>query len=58
MCHLDDAQGRTSIETDVFDGVGDATIPYYRFIPQGEKWTDPKKAEGFMDCSFKRLILP
>lgn len=43
MCHLENADGRTSIETDVFDGVVDATIPYYRFIPQGEEWTDPKK---------------
>ena len=42
MCHLEDAQGRTPIETDVFDGAVDATIPYYRYIPQGEEYTDDK----------------
>lgn len=42
MCHLEDAQGRTPIETDVFDGTVDGAIPYYRYIPQGEEWTNPK----------------
>lgn len=42
MCHLENAQGRTPIETDVFDGIVDAAIPYYRYIPQGEEWTDSK----------------
>lgn len=42
MCHLEDAQGRTPIETDVFDSIVDGAIPYYRYIPQGEEWTDSK----------------
>ena len=42
MCHLEDAQGRQAVETDVFDGIADAAIPYYRFIPQGEEYTDKK----------------
>ena len=33
MCHLENAQGRTPIETDAFDGIVDAAIPYYRYIP-------------------------
>lgn len=42
MCHLEDAQGRTAVETDVFDGTANSAIPYYRFIPQGDTWTDEK----------------
>lgn len=42
MCHLEDAQGRTEVQTDVFDGIVDGAIPYYRYIPQGEEWTDSK----------------
>lgn len=42
MCHLENADGRTQVETDVFDGVVDAAIPYYRYIPQGEEWTNSK----------------
>ena len=42
MCHLENAEGRTEIQTDVFDGIFDAAIPYYRYIPQGEEWTDSK----------------
>lgn len=42
MCHLENAEGRTPIGTDVFDGIVDAAIPYYRYIPQGEEWADPK----------------
>ena len=42
MCHLENEEGRTQVETDVLDGVYDAAIPYYRFIPQGAEWTDSK----------------
>lgn len=42
MCHLENAQGRTEVETDVFDGIVDEAIPYYRYIPQDEEWTDSK----------------
>ena len=42
MCHLENAQGRTAVETDVFDGVVNDAIPYYRYIPQGESYTDKK----------------
>lgn len=40
MCHLENEQGRTAVETDVFDGVTDAAIPYYRYIPEGREYTD------------------
>lgn len=42
MCHLENAEGRTEVGTDVFDGIVDAAIFYYRYIPQGEEWTDSK----------------
>lgn len=42
MCHLEDGEGRTEVQTDVFDGVVNDAIPYYRYIPQGESYTDKK----------------
>lgn len=42
MCHLEDGEGRTEVLTDMFDGVVDGAIPYYRYIPQGKTWTDNK----------------
>lgn len=42
MCYLEEAPDRISIETDIFDNTVEATIPYYRYIPQGEEWTNPK----------------
>ena len=40
MCHLENGEGRRAVQTDVFDGVVDQVIPYYRYIPQGETYTD------------------
>lgn len=42
MCHLESAPGRREVQTDAFDGVVDGAIPYYRYIPEGEEWTDKK----------------
>lgn len=42
MCHLENADGRTEVQTDVFDGVVDGAIPYYRYIPDGAEWTNGK----------------
>ena len=42
MCHLEDAPGRTEVQTDVFDSIVDAAIPYYRYIPEGKEWTNSK----------------
>ena len=42
MCYLENAQGRTAVQTDVFDGVADSAIPFYRYIPQGESYKDKK----------------
>lgn len=42
MCHLENADGRTEVQTDVFDGVVDGAIPYYRYIPNGAEWTNNK----------------
>ena len=42
MCHLESGEGRTEVQTDAFDGVVRETIPYYRYIPSGEQYTDKK----------------
>lgn len=42
MCHLENGEGRREAKTDIFDEIIDAVIPLYRFIPQGEEWTNPK----------------
>ena len=42
MCHLENADGRTEVQTDVFDSVVDEAIPYYRYIPDGVEWTNGK----------------
>ena len=42
MCHLENGEGRTEVETDVFDGKIDAVIPFYRYIPSGQEWENPK----------------
>lgn len=42
MCHLENGEGRTEVQTDVFDGVVNDAIPYYRYIPQGKSYTDKK----------------
>lgn len=47
MCHLENAEGRTEVQTDAFDGVVDRAIQYYRYIPQGEEWTDPRKGKVY-----------
>ena len=43
MCHLQNDGTMTEVQTDAFDGVVDDAIPYFRFIPQGYEWTNPKK---------------
>ena len=50
VCHLDNAQGRRAIETDVFDGQPKAYIEGYRYVPQGETWTrsDGVQFQGLM----------
>lgn len=42
MCHLENGEGRTETETDVFDGMQNEIIPFYRFVPQGSEWVEPK----------------
>lgn len=42
MCHLENADGRTEVQTDAFDGVVDGAIPYYRYIPQGKEYVNTK----------------
>ena len=42
MCLLENAQGRTAVETNVFDGVVNDAIPYYRYIPQEQTYTDKR----------------
>ena len=42
MCHLEDGEGRTAVETDVFDGAVDRAIPCYRYIPAGKSYRDDK----------------
>lgn len=38
-CHIDNAAGRTAIETEAFDSKCDDYIEGYRFVPNGETWT-------------------
>lgn len=38
-CYTEPAEGRTAIETDVFDGKCKTYIEGYRFIPAGQTWT-------------------
>lgn len=39
--HTTNAEGRTSIETDAFDGMSDFIIECYIFIPKGKSYTKP-----------------
>lgn len=38
-CHVHPAEGRTPVETDVFDGKSNAFIEGYRFVPADCEWT-------------------
>ena len=38
-CHLTDDGTRTAVETDYFDGICDAMLEGYRFVPAGHSWT-------------------
>lgn len=38
VCHLENADGRQAVETDIFDGKEKAYIEGYRFIPEGQTW--------------------
>ena len=42
MCHLENADGRIQVQTDVLDEVVDGAIPYYRYIPDGAEWINDK----------------
>ena len=37
-CHTAPGEGLTAVETDIFDGMCDAYIEGYRFIPSGKIW--------------------
>ena len=39
--HTTDAEGRTAIETDAFDGMPDQVTECYRFVPDGSSYTKP-----------------
>ncbi len=51
-CHTDNAEGRTAVQTDAFDGKCDEYIEGWRFVPQGETWTrwDGHDFHGPMIC--------
>ena len=38
-CHVTDDGTMTPVETAIFDGMCDAFVEGYRFIPSGESWT-------------------
>ena len=38
-CHTTPGEGLTVVETDIFDGMCDAYIEGYRFVPSGQVWT-------------------
>lgn len=39
-CHLTDDGTMTAVETDVFDMMCDEMVEFYRFVPEGEEWTN------------------
>lgn len=58
-CHTAAAEGRTSAETDFFDGKCAAYIEGYRFVPEGETWTraDGVEFAGEMAAPFKESAI-
>ena len=54
-CHVTAAEGRTAIETDVFDGRCAEFIKGYRFVPSGSTWTreDGVEFDGEMVAPWK-----
>lgn len=56
-CHTAAAEGRTSIETDFFNGKCKEWIESYRFVPDGETWTreDGEVFKGKMVTPWKDL---
>lgn len=50
ICHAENAEGRTPIETDVFDGMPKEYVEGFRYVPQGETWTrsDGMQFKGLM----------
>ena len=51
-CHTENADGRTAVETDFFDGKCTEFIEGYRFVPAGQTWTrsDGAVFTGEMVC--------
>ena len=49
-CHVTDDGTMTAVETDAFDGMCDAYIEGYRFVPTGQAWMreDGVEFEGEM----------
>ena len=44
VCHAENADGRTAVETDALDNVCDYALPYYRFVPAHDG------KEDFVQC--------
>ena len=38
-CYLEDAEGRTAIETSIFDNFAPGVVIGYRYVPEGQSWT-------------------
>ena len=55
ICHTENADGRTAVETNAFDGMSKAFIEGYRYVPQGQTWTraDGVVFHGLMVCPAK-----
>ena len=54
-CHVNQADGLTAAETDLFDGKCTAFVEGYRFVPAGQTWTreDGKVFSGEMAAPWK-----
>ena len=39
VCHLENADGRTAVETDLFNGKCQKYIEGFRYVPEGKIWT-------------------
>lgn len=42
LCSLSAKDGYKAVETNLFDNISDFAVNYFRYIPNGETWTDKK----------------
>lgn len=40
ICHAENAEGRTAVETDILDGISNFALPCFKFIPAHDDKVD------------------